>query len=91
MTKSPTREVTWRLFPDREPDAEPITRQMVCVVCDGDGEDDGKAPDATSAPFEDGKDGVLAAQSWVFAHVSRHPCHHTYREIIRRPWRAVMT
>ncbi|WP_409235633.1 hypothetical protein [Streptomyces sp. PA5.6] len=87
MTRSLISEVTWHLAPDREPDAEPITRQMVCVVC----EDDGKGPDATSAPFEDSEDGVLAAQAWVFAHVRRNPCHHTFREVICRPWRAVMT
>lgn len=87
MTKSLIREVTWHLAPDREPDAESVTRRMSCVVC----EDDGKGSDAMSAPFEDGEHGVLAAQSWVFGHVGRHPTHHTFREIICRPWRAVMT
>ncbi|MFD6432344.1 hypothetical protein [Streptomyces venezuelae] len=87
MTRSLISEVTWRLAPDHEPDAEPITRQMVCVVC----EDDGKGPGATSAPFEDGEDGVLASQAWVFTHVRQNPCHHTFREVICRPWRAVMT
>ncbi|KUF15339.1 hypothetical protein [Streptomyces silvensis] len=86
MTKSRIHEVTWHLSPDREPDAEPITRQMVCVVCEEDA-----GPDASSEPYEDGEDGVLAAQSWVFGHTARHPCHHTYRELIVRPWRAVMT
>ncbi|MET8689705.1 hypothetical protein ABZV77_36435 [Streptomyces sp. NPDC004732] len=86
MTKSLTREVTWHLSPDREPDAEPITRRMVCVVC----EDDGTGPAAMSEPYEESEHGVLAAQSWVFEHVGRHPCHHTFREVICRPWRAVM-
>ncbi|MFI1682262.1 hypothetical protein [Streptomyces sp. NPDC020607] len=87
MTRSLISEVTWQLSPDHEPDAEPITRRMVCVVCEGDG----KGPDATSAPFEDDEDGVLACQAWVFGHVRHNPCHHTFREVICRPWRAVMT
>ncbi|MFI7317551.1 hypothetical protein [Streptomyces venezuelae] len=87
MTKSVICEVTWHLSPDTEPDAERITRQMVCVVC----EDDEAAPAAMSEPFEDSEHGVLAAQAWVFKHAGRHPCHHTYRELICRPWRAVMT
>ncbi|WP_440582038.1 DUF7848 domain-containing protein [Streptomyces flavofungini] len=87
MAKSLVHEVTWRLSPDREPDAEPMTRRMVCVVC----EDDGAGAAASSEPFEETEHGVLAAQSWVFAHAGRHPCHHTYREVICRPWRTVMT
>ncbi|WP_306317599.1 MULTISPECIES: hypothetical protein [unclassified Streptomyces] len=86
MPKSVITMATWLLSPDREPDAEPLTRKMVCVVCLEDG-----TPECESPPYEDGVDGVLAAQEWVFRHVGHHPVHHTYREIITRPWRAVMT
>ncbi|MFC5719657.1 hypothetical protein ACFP1Z_05620 [Streptomyces gamaensis] len=65
----------WTLQPDREPDAEPITYVMECVVC---GEH--------SAVEED----FGEAQRWTFRHAGRHPSHHTYREVITRPWRAWM-
>ncbi|MFE3162423.1 hypothetical protein [Streptomyces sp. NPDC059224] len=45
---------------------------MECVVC---GESSGSSED-----FADG-------QSWVFRHCGRNPSHHTFREIITRPWR----
>ncbi|WP_327744044.1 hypothetical protein OHO28_21790 [Streptomyces europaeiscabiei] len=63
----------WTLQPDREPDAEPTTYAMQCAVC-------GK----TSPPGTD----FAEPQNWVFAHGGRNPSHHTYREIITRPWRA---
>ncbi len=28
------------------------------------------------------------SQHWVFAHGGRNPTHHTYREVITRPWKA---
>ncbi|MFI9205731.1 hypothetical protein [Streptomyces sp. NPDC053048] len=66
---------TWTLQPDREPDAEPVTYAMQCVVCG-----------AESEPDED----AATAQSWTFRHAGRNPSHHTYRELITRPWRAWM-
>ncbi|WP_372408574.1 hypothetical protein [Streptomyces luteireticuli] len=66
---------TWTLQPDREPDAEPMTYAMQCAVC-GEG----------SGPAED----FLDAQHWAFRHAGRNPSHHTYRELIERPWRAWM-
>ncbi|WP_330338762.1 DUF7848 domain-containing protein [Streptomyces sp. NBC_00557] len=63
----------WTLQPDREPDAEPATYAMQCSVC-GD----------NSPPSVD----FAEPQSWVFEHGGRNPSHHTYREIITRPWRA---
>ncbi|GAA3054942.1 hypothetical protein GCM10020000_41470 [Streptomyces olivoverticillatus] len=66
---------TWTLQPDKEPDAEPITYAMKCAVC---GE--------TSPTWED----YGVAQNWTFTHAGRNPTHHTYREVIIRPWRAWM-
>ncbi|MDT0613508.1 DUF7848 domain-containing protein [Streptomyces lancefieldiae] len=63
----------WTLQPDHEPDAEPTTYAMQCAV---DGE--------TSPPSED----FTASQNWVLEHCGQHPSHHTYRQIITRPWRA---
>jgi hypothetical protein len=66
---------TWTLQPDSEPDAEPVTYAMQCAVCG-----------RTSPAGED----FAQAQSWTFRHAGRHPSHHTYREVITRPWRAWM-
>ncbi|MEU1375210.1 hypothetical protein ABZ442_16300 [Streptomyces triculaminicus] len=66
---------TWTLQPDQEPDAEPLTYAMECAVCG-----------AASEPSED----ASVAQSWTFKHAGRNPAHHTYRELITRPWRAWM-
>lgn len=64
---------TWTLRPGREPDAEPARYAMQCAV---DGE--------MSPPSED----FTEPQNWVLAHCGRNPSHHSYREIITRPWRA---
>lgn len=63
----------WTLQPDREPDAEPITYAMQCAVCN-----------ETSPASTD----FTEPQNWVLAHGGHNPSHHTYREIITRPWRA---
>ncbi|WP_447038274.1 DUF7848 domain-containing protein [Streptomyces sp. DSM 118878] len=67
---------TWLLQPDREPDAEPTTYAMQCAV---DGE--------TSPASED----FAESQDWVLKHCGKNPSHHTFREIITRPWRAWMS
>ncbi|MCA1222209.1 DUF7848 domain-containing protein [Streptomyces sp. 8L] len=67
------RHQQWTLRPDQEPDAEPVSYAMRCAVC---GE--------VSPAYTD----FTASQDWVFAHGGRHPSHHTYREIITRPWKA---
>ncbi|MEU6840824.1 hypothetical protein ABZ930_02975 [Streptomyces sp. NPDC046716] len=67
---------TWTLEPDREPDAEPTTYAMQCAV---DGE---KSP--TCEDF-------IEPQDWVLKHCGKNPSHHTYREIITRPWRSWMS
>ncbi|MFD5696836.1 MULTISPECIES: DUF7848 domain-containing protein [Streptomyces] len=71
-TRAVLRFETWTLEPDREPDAEPTAYAMQCVV---DGE--------TSPVSED----YAEPQMWVMEHCGRHPSHHTYRELITRPWR----
>ncbi|WP_456293803.1 hypothetical protein OG927_18205 [Streptomyces clavifer] len=67
------RHQQWTLQPDREPDAEPTSYAMQCAVC-GD-----ISPTGTE---------FTASRNWVFAHGGRNPTHHTYREVITRPWRA---
>ncbi|GAA0487446.1 hypothetical protein GCM10009544_55920 [Streptomyces stramineus] len=74
-TRKHFRFGTWTLQPDREPDAEPVTYAMQCAVCE-----------EHSATVEDPSD----AQGWTFRHAGRNPSHHTYRELITRPWRAWM-
>ncbi|GAB3664526.1 DUF7848 domain-containing protein [Streptomyces sparsus] len=69
------RFATWKLAPDREPDAEPVTYAMQCAVCGARSE---AVPD-----FAD-------AQRWTFRHAGGNPEHHTYREVVTRPWRAWM-
>jgi hypothetical protein len=66
------RHVTWTLEPDREPDAEPTTYAMECAVC-------GESSEANEDFAE--------PQSWVLTHCGRNPSHHTFHEIIVRPWR----
>ncbi|WP_435865072.1 hypothetical protein [Streptomyces spectabilis] len=71
--RSVLRDERWALEPDRELDAEPTTYAMQCVM---DGE--------TSPVSQDFAD----PQRWVLNHCGKHPSHHTYREVISRPWRA---
>jgi hypothetical protein len=71
--RSLLRHMRWVLEPDREPDAEPVTFVMQCAVCLR------KSP--SSEEFD-------SASDWTFHHAARHPSHHTYREIVTRPWRA---
>ncbi|MET8678857.1 hypothetical protein ABZW18_15090 [Streptomyces sp. NPDC004647] len=65
----------WTLQPDREPDAELITYAMQCAVC---GEHSG------------GDEDWADPQRWALSHSGRNPAHHSYREIITRPWRTWM-
>ncbi len=73
--RSVIRFASWTLEPDREPDAEPVTYAMECAVC---GRRSGAGVD-----YQD-------VQRWALAHAGRNPSHHTYREVIHRPWRAWM-
>lgn len=70
--KRVVRVENWTLSPDQEPDAEAITFAMECAVC---GE--------RSATEE----GFGPVQEWTLRHSGRNPSHHTYRELITRPWR----
>ncbi|MGW7292325.1 DUF7848 domain-containing protein [Streptomyces xiamenensis] len=63
----------WTLEPDVEPDSEPTKFAMRCAVC--------RKKSPVSVEFE-------ALSRWVFQHVGRNPSHHSYQEIIVRPWRA---
>ncbi|WP_455754785.1 DUF7848 domain-containing protein [Streptomyces niveus] len=66
---------TWTLQPVREPDSQPVTHAMRCVVC-GEQSDD-------SAEWS-------APQTWALGHASRNPMHLTFSEVITRPWKAWM-
>ncbi|MFE6099734.1 hypothetical protein ACFVQ4_07215 [Streptomyces laurentii] len=67
--------MVWSLIPDCEPDAESMTHAMQCAVCG----DDSESSDSVDLP-----------QTWALEHSGRNPSHHTYREIITRPWRTIM-
>lgn len=69
------KRVQWTLSPDKEPDAEPLTYAMKCVVC------------SDGSPRSEEWD---QPQSWALAHSGENPSHHTYRETITRPWRTWM-
>ncbi|MFG2722585.1 hypothetical protein ACGFW5_30460 [Streptomyces sp. NPDC048416] len=70
--RSVLRYENWALQPDREPDAEPVQYAMQCAV-----------DEKTSPSSED----FAEPQEWVLRHCGQNPSHHTYREIITRPWR----
>ncbi|MBQ0949279.1 MULTISPECIES: hypothetical protein [unclassified Streptomyces] len=73
--KAIVRHEQWTITPDREPDAEPVTHQFKCAVC---GE-------------ESGADGDWEPpQTWALEHSGKNPSHHTFSEIITRPWRTFM-
>ncbi|MEU8541980.1 hypothetical protein AB0C52_18655 [Streptomyces sp. NPDC048717] len=73
--KTIIKPMLWSLIPDREPDAEPMTHAIRCAVC-GDGSEGGGSWEAP--------------QIWALEHSGRNPSHHTYREIVERPWRTIM-
>ncbi len=72
MTRAVIRHETWTLEPDREQDAAPVTYAMQCAVCEESSE--------TAEDFAE-------PQSWVLQHCGKNPSHHTFREVITRPWR----
>jgi hypothetical protein len=72
MTRATYRFREFRLIPDTEPDAEPLTFALQCAVCEQSGE-----------PGPDQGD----AHGWATSHLKTHPEHYTYREIITRPRR----
>jgi hypothetical protein len=73
--KAIVRSEQWTLTPDREPDAAPLSYQMKCGVC-------GDASEVAGSWDE--------PQSWVLRHSGKNPSHHSYSEIITRPWRTFM-
>ncbi len=64
----------FRIAPDGEPDAEDVTFAAQCAVCG-----------------ECGRPGTdpSGARQWIVRHLSAHPEHYSYRELISRPYRAV--
>jgi hypothetical protein len=73
--KAIIRHEQWTLTPDREPDAAPTTYQLKCAVC-------GEASEVDTAWYQ--------PQSWTLAHSGKNPSHHTFTEVITRPWRTFM-
>jgi hypothetical protein len=73
--KAIIRHEQWTLTPDREPDAAPLSYAMQCAVC-------GEASEAAGSWNE--------PQSWALGHSGQNPSHHSYSEIITRPWRTFM-
>lgn len=73
MTRAVLRFVPWTISPDMEPDAEPVTHAMRCAVCG-----------QQSVAFEE----IGPAQLWALQHAGRARDHHTFREVLTRPWRA---
>ncbi|MFD9069477.1 DUF7848 domain-containing protein [Streptomyces lasiicapitis] len=60
------------IAPNREPDAEPITRSMECIAC------------GETSPVSEGH---VEPQDWVLGHVRENPAHLDYREHITLPYR----
>lgn len=90
MTRAQYRFVKWKLAPDTEPDAAPITHRLGCDVCCDDARERGCEPQdgLHSSPAVEA---FSAAQEWVFQHVREFPDHYSYTETITRPWRATPT
>ncbi|MBO8192757.1 hypothetical protein ITI46_13925 [Streptomyces oryzae] len=72
MTRAIFRLREFRLVPDAEPDAEPVTFTMQCAVCE-----------QTSGSHTT----QSVSQKWVVRHLKESPEHLTYREMITRPYR----
>ncbi|GAA4681455.1 hypothetical protein GCM10023347_40380 [Streptomyces chumphonensis] len=64
----------FRIAPDEEPDAEDVMFAAQCAVCG-----------------ECGRPGTdpSGARQWIVRHLSAHPEHYSYRELVSRPYRAV--
>ncbi|MDF4253903.1 MULTISPECIES: DUF7848 domain-containing protein [Streptomyces] len=73
--RSVIRYENWVFVPDQEPDAEPIMYAMQCAVCD--------EQSTASIDYTEG-------HAWALRHSGRNPSHHTYRELVTRPWRCWM-
>ncbi|QJD50696.1 hypothetical protein SEA_ISSMI_50 [Streptomyces phage Issmi] len=73
--KAIIRHEQWTLTPDREPDAPPLKYKMECAVC-GDGSEE--------------SEGWNDPQAWTLEHSGKNPSHHSFREVITRPWRTFM-
>ncbi|MBB1246840.1 hypothetical protein GL263_25295 [Streptomyces durbertensis] len=74
MVRATYRFREYGIGPDREPDAEPMTFAMRCAVC-------GQRGPTCERPEE--------SAAWITAHLREHPHHLSYRETVRRSYRAV--
>ncbi|WP_436840079.1 DUF7848 domain-containing protein [Streptomyces abikoensis] len=74
-TRAVIAHADWTVRPDREPDAKPHTYAQECDVC-GEG-----SPRST-----DQEVGSL----WILEHVRANPSHHSYTQIVKRPFHAWM-
>ncbi len=75
MTRTVIKFCRWTIAPDTEPDAEPTVYSLQCAVC---------------YQHSGGLDTPEEAQDWALRHSGRNASHHTYRELIIRPWKAWM-
>lgn len=75
MSRAVYRFRAYTVVPDTEPDAEPFRHRMQCAVCGATGPETGTAE---------------VAARWALAHLRAAPEHVTCRELITRPYRAVL-
>ncbi|MGD9483319.1 hypothetical protein WDH52_08650 [Streptomyces sp. TRM70308] len=74
MSRATYRFRNFTVWPDGEPDAEPVAYAMQCAVCGEFG------PDVEDAD---------AATGWALVHLRQNPQHFTYRHVLRLPYRIV--
>ncbi|GGP68751.1 DUF7848 domain-containing protein [Streptomyces abikoensis] len=74
-TRAVITHADWTVRPDPEPDAKPHTYAQECEVC-GEG-----SPRST---------GQEAGSVWILEHVRANPSHHSYTQIVKRPFHAWM-
>ncbi|MFH8793861.1 hypothetical protein [Streptomyces sp. NPDC017941] len=60
------------ITPNREPDAEPVTRAAECMTC------------GEKSPVSEDH---VEPQKWILGHVRDHPAHLDYREHVTLPYR----
>ncbi|MFI0912887.1 DUF7848 domain-containing protein [Streptomyces abikoensis] len=75
-TRAVITHADWTVQPDHEPDARPHTYAQECDLC-GEG----------STRSTDQEAGTL----WILEHVRTNPSHHSYTQIVKRPFRTWMS
>lgn len=71
-SRSVFRFVNHSIAPDREPGAEPVAFAMRCAEC------------GQQSRISHGSDPLL---DWALVHAGRYDGHHSFREVITRPYR----